>query len=175
MPTPINLVESIAKRIENIVGLYRYAESDNQKAHRAPRVFRQYLLEKKYDDQPDYADYPLVCVSLGELETQFDARPIAQVLITCGAYDDGAENQGWQLPTEIAYRIMVDLQQNPVIGPFSMGFPLTLGYPEEQPKPQWLAFVYTRWSLPEIERTTPTGIYAGMFGEAPPQTKIKGI
>lgn len=172
MGTPITLIDSIAERIEGVVEKYRFPESDDARTERAPRVFRQYAPLKKYDDVTDPADYPLVVVALGELDiSAASERPTAQVLIVTGGYDATPDNQGWRIPTDIATRIMLDLQDNPVIGPFALEFPLSMNYPDEQPVPQWLTYIYTRWSLPAVERTHPSGIYKGMWGETLPHRK----
>lgn len=173
MPTPINLIDGIAERIEGIVDLYRFAESDGEHAERAPRIFRQHLPEKKYENEIDPADYPFVIVALGELEVAQIAEtggyPQAQVLITCGSYDASWDYQGWRIPTEIATRIMVDLQTHPEIGPFALDLPISLVYPDAQPYPQWLAFIHSSWRLPPVPRVFPGRIYEGMYGEQPPK------
>lgn len=176
MPTPINLVDAIAERIEGIVGLYQFAESDGDHNERAPRVFRQYLPEKKYEGDTDPADYPFVVVALGDVEvaqtSEAGGYPQAQILISCGGYDASPDYQGWRIPTEIATRIMVELQQCPEIGPFQLEPPMSLVYPDTQPAPQWLAFLYSGWRLPAVPRTFPSGVYEGSYRERPHKKEI---
>lgn len=175
MPTPISLVDDLAKRIEGVVKLYRHGESDSPESLRSPTVFRQYLPAKRYEGV-DLSDYPFVVVALGEYGIDsFEARPTAEVMISCGGYDDGTDNQGWRIPTDVATRIMVDLQRDPVMGEFMLEFPLTMTYPDTQPSPQWLSFIYTRWTMPNIGVTTPDNYYREMFGETPPRAFNLGV
>lgn len=158
MTTPINLVECLATRIENLVEKYRLQTSDAPETLRAPNVLRQYLPLKKYADEPDPADYPLVSVFLSDVEVAAaDERGKAQVDIICGGYDANNNSQGWRTPMDMAYRILVDLQQAPIIGAFQMQFPVTIKAPEDQPYPQWYVTLSTRWDMPAIALTKPAG------------------
>lgn len=158
MTTPINLVEGIAKRIEAIVAKYRLQESDNPKAFRAPNVFRQFPPMKKYTGESDPADYPLINVFLSDVEVvAANERGKAQVDIICGAYDEHNNSQGWKIPMDIAYRILVDLQQAPIIGAFQMQFPVSIKASEVQPYPQWFVTLSTSWDTPAVALTQPAG------------------
>lgn len=171
MPTPINLIDEIAERIEGVVGDYRYAESNDEKTTRAPRVFRQFLPDKYYSDGPDEADYPLVLVVLGNVETADIAEnggyPVAEVTITCAAHDIDRRNQGWRVPTDIATRIMIDLQQRPELGAFALELPLIFEISRIQSNPEWTATIATRWRLPSVRRNIPPKIFEGMYGGTP--------
>lgn len=175
MPTPLTLIDSIAEKIEAIVGLYRFPESDDDSQERAPRVFRQHLPAKRYEGV-DTADYPFVVVSLADLEiaelAEVGGQPTAEVIIVCGGYDASDDYQGWRIPTEIATRIIHELQRDPILGAFSLDLPLSMSFPEVQPTPQWLALIYTRWKLPSTSRITPHSLYGGMWGETTPRREI---
>jgi len=170
--TPINLIDGIAERIEGMMKYYRYPESDAPELARPPQVYRQYLPAKKYEGR-DAADYPFIVVQLGDVEiveiAEAAGYPVATVAIVCGGYDDSDDYQGWRIPAGLATHIMMELQQRPEFDQFSLELPLSLNFPEDQPYPQWLALLSTRWRLPSVGREVPTAVYTGMYGETLPQ------
>jgi hypothetical protein len=160
--TPINLMTELKKRIETIVADYEFQESDGGRMLRAPKVWAQHLPEKLYDDEVDRADYPFVQIVMGGGTVTEDPAEnnLCNVAIMVGGYDDGIpvdkddptsphDRQGWLIPAEIMWRIISDLNLNPIVGNrYKAIFPINWELPPEQPAPLWYGLINLSFTMP---------------------------
>jgi hypothetical protein len=169
--TPINLMFALKQRVEEAIADYKFLESDpndnGERKHRIPKIYLQHLPEKLEHGAVDPADYPFVQIVLGggmitdgvaAQRTGEDSN--CQIAIMAGGYDDGIpvdaddpnsthDRQGWLIPTEILYRIAINLTQKPIIGgKYKMILPIDWELPNEQPAPLWYGLMNLSFTLP---------------------------
>lgn len=158
--TPIGLARELADRIRTITAGLRMEESDGDHLLRAPNVWLQHPPLKLYADVVDPADYPFILVAVGGGSGIVENKMACEIAVLVGGYDNGQplpndpngirDRQGWTIPAMLIWRIITDLTQNPVIGPFVLDLnQLTWELPwEKQPEPQWFGTISMFWSVP---------------------------
>ena len=160
--TPIDLIIALSKRLEAVVKDYRFPESDGKHKWRVPRVWTQYLPEKKFDNEVDLADPPFVLVALGGGVVSEGGHGTCPIGILIAGYDGGIiveeeglesrSRQGWMIPAEMTWRIINALAKQPTMGPFKLQYPITWELPEqESPSEHWFGLINTTWEVPVTE------------------------
>jgi hypothetical protein len=151
-------MNSLKGRIEEITANYKFQQSDSDHSLQPVKLHLQHLPEKMWDNHIDPADFPFILLIMGGGTIGEDLSGSCNIGIMVGAYDGGIavengihDNQGWMIPTEIIWRIISDLTQNPTVDKrYVLQRPLTWELPEEQPAPQWIGTIYATFSIPVI-------------------------
>jgi len=157
--TPINLMNALKERTEQITKNYKFQQSNGGHALREIKVHLQHLPEKMYDNEIDPADYPFVLIMMGGGTVNEAREGNCSITFMIGGYDDGItidggvrDRQGWLIPAEIIWRIISDLELNSIIdGRYALQRPITWELPEEQPAPMWFGLISAVFSVPVIQ------------------------
>lgn len=139
----VDALQSVAKEcVRNYV-----LETNRPDLTKAPQVVAGYLPAKRPKDQPDAVpDLPYVIVRLLRGEDQGNGST-ATVKILIGTHSE-AEQDGWRDAANIIERIRIELLKHRTVARrFRLELPLTYELPEEQPYPEWVGWLETRWAL----------------------------
>ncbi len=123
---------------------------------RPPQIVAGYLPPKN-PKKPELQeeDFPFVIVRLISLEDVGEkgggtSKDYAQAVVrlVIGTYSHDAQD-GWRDVANTATRIWIDLFRKRVIAKrYRIEYPYLFEMPEEQPYPQWIGEMTTRWTMP---------------------------
>lgn len=147
--TPIILVDELVEFIKPIVAEFDL-ESNVKGVRKAPQVISGFLKEKKPGQNQDPPDFPFVIVRYIE-DTDRDDGNIAIVRIIAGTYSED-EQDGWRDALNVVTRIKEELLEKRFIGKaFKVEYPIKTELPEDQPYPEWAAFLTLNISIPHVQ------------------------
>lgn len=146
--TPIILVDELVKFITPVVAEFDL-QSNVAGVKKAPQVLAGYLKEKKPGAKQNPPDFPYVIVRyLDDSDTEDGS--VATVKIYAGTYSED-EQGGWRDALNILTRIKVALlKQRFIGGPFRIEYPVKTELPEEQPYPEWVAWLTLTVAIPHV-------------------------
>lgn len=152
--SPVDLIDAICEFLTlTVKDLQLKTQSGDQ---RPPQIVAGYLPPKN-PKKPELQeeDFPFVIVRFISLEDVSEksggtGRDYAQAVIklVIGAYSHDAQD-GWRDVANTATRIWIDLFKKRVIAKkYRIEYPCLFEMPEEQPYPQWIGEMTTRWIVP---------------------------
>lgn len=148
--TPIVLVDTMIKFIEPVVENFEL-QSNVPDIKKAPQVIGGFLSEKKRSQEQDPPDFPFVIVRYIDDEDKGDGTNVATVKIIVGTYSEDYQD-GWRDCMNVVIRIKEELLKQRIIGgPFRVEYPIKIELPEEQPFPEWAAFLTVKIIMPSIQ------------------------
>jgi hypothetical protein len=146
--TPIELVDKLVEFIKPVVTEFEL-DSNVHGVKKSPQVIAGYLKEKKPKQHQNPPDIPFVIVRYLE-DTDKDDGDMATVKVIAGTYSED-EQDGWRDAMNVITRIKKALLEQRLIGgPFRVEYPIKTELPEEQPYPEWAAFLIVNVSIPHI-------------------------
>jgi hypothetical protein len=152
--SPVDLIDAICEFLTlTVKDLQLKTQSGDE---RPPQIVAGYLPPKnpkKPELQED--DFPFVIARLISLEDVSEkgggtGRDYAQAVVrlVIGTYSHDAQD-GWRDVANTATRIWIDLFKKRVIAKkYRIEYPCLFEMPEEQPYPQWIGEMTTRWVVP---------------------------
>jgi len=146
--TPIVLVDRLKEFIIPIVANFEL-QSNVAGIKKAPEVISGYLPEKKPGSKQNPPDLPCVIVRYLEDNDTGDGDT-AKVKIIAGTYSED-EQDGWRDCMNVITRIKESLMEQRFLGPFKIEYPVKTELPEEQPYPEWVAFMTLTVAIPQIQ------------------------
>lgn len=147
--TPIMLVDRLVEFIKPVVAEY-VLPSNVHGVSKAPQVLAGYLPEKKPGPGQDPPDFPYVIVRYLE-DDDTDDNDVAKVKIIAGTYSDDTQD-GWRDVLNVITKIKTALLKQRFFGPFKLEKPVKTELPEDQPYPEWVAFLnLSNIIIPQIQ------------------------
>ena len=144
--TPISLVDKLTEFIRSVVAELDL-ETNVPGMKKAPEVIPGYLPAKKPQAKQKTPDFPYVIVRY--IEDTAGEEDIAIVKIYAGTYSED-EQQGWRDAMNVITKIKTALLKKRFLGPFKIEDPIKTELPEEQPCPEWAAFLILNITIPRI-------------------------
>ena len=152
--SPVDLVDAICEFLTITV---KDLQLKTQRGDtRSPQIVAGYLPPKN-PKKPELQeeDFPFVIVRLISLEDTSEkggsaSKDYAQAVVrlVIGTYSHDAQD-GWRDVANTATRIWIDLFRKRVIAKrYRIEYPYLFEMPEEQPYPQWIGEMTTRWTMP---------------------------
>jgi len=147
--TPLILVDKLIEFITLVVVNFEL-ESNIPGIKKAPQVISGYLKEKKPKEKQTVPDFPYVIVRYLD-DTDTSESNTATVRVIAGTYSED-EQGGWRDCVNVITRIKEALlKQRFIGGPFKIEYPIKTELPEEQPYPEWVAFLTLNVTIPSIQ------------------------
>jgi hypothetical protein len=147
--TPIVLVDELVKFIESVVDEFEL-QSNVSGVKKSPQVVPGWLKEKKPNQQQDPPDFPYVIVRYIE-DNDTGNGNLATVRIIAGTYSEDVQD-GWRDCMNVLTRIKVALLKQPIVGKvFRVEHLIKTELPEEQPFPEWVAFMTLNVTMPSVQ------------------------
>jgi len=147
--TPLILVDKLIDFIKPVVVNFEL-ESNIPGIKKAPQVISGYLKEKKPKEKQTVPDFPYVIVRYLN-DTDTGQGSMASVRVIAGTYSED-EQGGWRDCVNVITRIKEALlKQRFIGGPFKIEYPIKTELPEEQPYPEWVAFLTLNITIPSIQ------------------------
>ncbi|MBE3586567.1 MAG: hypothetical protein IMW94_10545 [Thermoanaerobacter sp.] len=147
--TPIILVDKLIEFLQPVVAQFEL-QSNVPGIKKAPQVIAGYLEEKRPREQQDPPDFPFVIVRFLE-DNDTGNGNTAIVKIIAGTYSEDLRN-GWRDCMNVITRIKEALlEQRFIGGPFKVEYPMKIELPEEQPYPEWAAFLTLNVTIPSVQ------------------------
>lgn len=146
--TPIVLVDMLKEFIEDAVKNFEL-ETNVPGMKKAPQVVTGYLKEKNSRGKNSVPDFPYVIIRfLDGVDANEGSK--ATVRVIAGSYSEN-EQDGWRDPINILTRIKTELLKQGTFGPFFLEKPIKVELPEEQPFPEWVAFMILTFTMPQVQ------------------------
>lgn len=143
----LDLCEAIERRIKEVTAslLLEYEEQDEEGnfKRKSPQVVSGYLPPKRSSDTPDY---PYIIVRPGEGTTSDDGNSICTVKLLIGCFSeeyDGYKNC-FLILNELKRAFM---EQRTLEKHFRFELPFSWNMFDDQPWPEWVLEVESRWSV----------------------------
>jgi len=146
--TPIALVDRLIEFITPVVAEY-VLPSNVPGISKAPQVISGYLKEKKPMAKQEPPDFPYVIVRYLD-DTDTDEGATANVKIIAGTYSEDTQD-GWRDCMNVITKIKVALLKQRFFGPFKIEKPIKTELPEDQPYPEWVAFLNLTVTIPQVQ------------------------
>ena len=147
--TPLILVDKLIEFITLVVVNFEL-ESNIPGIKKAPQVISGYLKEKKPKEKQTVPDFPYVIVRYLK-DTNAEEGATAIIRVIAGTYSED-EQSGWRDCMNVITRIKEALlKQRFIGGPFKIEYPIKTELPEEQPYPEWVAFLTLNVTIPSIQ------------------------
>jgi len=147
--TLIVLVDELVKFIGTVVAEFEL-QSNVPEVKKAPQIVPGWLKEKKPGQQQDPPDFPYVIVRYLE-DTGNNDGDMATVRIIAGTYSEDVQD-GWRDCMNVLTRIKEALLKQRFVGKaFRVEYPIKTELPEEQPYPEWVAFMTLNISIPSVQ------------------------
>ena len=146
--TPIMLIDRLIDFIKPVVAEY-VLPSNVPWITKAPQVLGGYLPEKKPRPGQDPPDFPYVIVRYLEDDDTYEENT-ATVRIIAGAYSEDTQD-GWRDCMNVITKIKTALLKQRFFGPFKIEKPVKTELPEEQPYPEWVAFLMLTITIPQVQ------------------------
>ena len=146
--TPIMLVDRLIDFIKPVVDEY-VLPSNVPGVSKAPQVVSGYLPEKKPGLGQNPPDFPYVIVRYLD-DNDTDDNNIARVKIIAGTYSEDTQG-GWRDCMNVITKIKAALLKQRFFGPFKVEKPVKTELPEEQPYPEWVAFLMLTITIPQVQ------------------------
>ena len=146
--TSISLIDRLIKFIRPVVEEFEL-QSNVTGVKKAPQVISGYLREKKPGHRQDPPDFPYVIVRyIDDTDTINGATATVRILV--GTYSED-EQGGWRDALNVATAIKIALKKQSYFGPFKIEYPIKTELPEDQPYPEWVAFMTLTVTIPQIQ------------------------
>lgn len=145
--TPLILIDSLIPFVESVVADF-VLDSNVKGVKKAPQVIAGYLKEKQPNEKQDPPDFPYVILRFLD-GSDADGHHTVRIKIMAGTYSQDAQH-GWRDPVNILQRIKDELLKLPYLGPFQIVKPVKTELPEEQPYPEWVAWMILQVIIPQI-------------------------
>lgn len=146
--TPVMLVDRLIDFIKPVVAEY-VLKSNVPGIAKAPQVISGYLKEKRRGELQDPPDFPYVIVRYLE-DDDTDNGSIAKLIIIAGTHSEDTQD-GWRDCMNVITKIKAALLKQRFFGPFKIEKPVKTELPEEQPYPEWVAFLTLNVTIPQIQ------------------------
>ena len=147
--TPLILVDKLIE-FNTLVVVNFELESNIPGIKKAPQVISGYLKEKKPKEKQTVPDFPYVIVRYLK-DTNAEEGATAIIRVIAGTYSED-EQSGWRDCMNVITRIKEALlKQRFIGGPFKIEYPIKTELPEEQPYPEWVAFLTLNVTIPSIQ------------------------
>lgn len=144
MSTPISLIDAVRDFCEEVTKQY-FLET-NKNHNKEPQVVTGYLPTKKSTDKPDF---PYVIVRFMEGNDSQDSTVNLKIIV--GTYDEEDDSNGWRDVLNILQRIRTELfKRQALANKYRVELPFKYLLPEDQPYPEWIGWIETKWIIPSI-------------------------
>jgi hypothetical protein len=148
----IYLTELLRKRIEEAVLNMQLPTDADGNTLKAPQVVNGFLPPKRSRGSKDeFPDFPYVIVRPMKGRTGNDRMTTVDVKLLIGAYTE--EFDGYEYCLHIMSVIRLSLMQNKTLrtdggnSAFRLELPFDWEAPDDQPWPEWIMAVMTRWTI----------------------------
>lgn len=145
--TSIDLVDKLKEFITPVVAEMEL-KTNVSGILKAPQVITGYLQEKKPLQKQDPPDFPYVIIRYLEDDDTMDVDT-AKVKIYAGTYSEDTQD-GWRDALNVITKVKTALLKQRFFGPFKIEYPVKTELPEEQPYPEWVAFLTLNITIPHI-------------------------
>jgi len=147
--TPIMLVDDLIDFLKPVVANYEL-DSNVKGVRKPPQVLGGFLPDKRPTQQQETPDFPWVIVRYIE-DDDTEESNMATVKIMAGTYSEDPQN-GWRDALNVITRIKQELLKHPTVKErFRIEKPIKTELPEEQPYPEWVAWMTFQVEMPQIE------------------------
>jgi hypothetical protein len=148
----IFLCQSLRDRLTAIVEQMQLPTDTDANTLKAPRVVSGFLEPKRSrGSKEDEPDFPYIIVRPPNGQTTADQTSTAQVNLIIGCHSD--EFDGYEYCLHVMSEVRRGLMTQPNLNPdaigsvFRMEYPFEWELPDDQPWPEFLMLVKTRWTI----------------------------
>ena len=156
--TPLLLQDALAEFLKKELGTYLL--DTNTEIKKAPQIVKNFLPLKGTSDTPDF---PFVIIRMGG-EEDTGEQAIVTVKLIVGVLSEDVQQGSGDLLNLIERTRQALFKKRVIDKRFRVEYPFEWEAPDEQPYPEWMAVITTRWTIPKLIEEDDYG--QRNFGEA---------